>query len=85
MLNIPKQIGPFNFDIRMTEKQRQHRLIIKVLSASILISAFLIGCITVYTNSYNIMNKDKMIVFDYEKTDDETVITVMNKEYHIEK
>lgn len=85
MKKLPKRIGPFNFEISMTQKQRQRRILIEVLSLIILLSVFLYGYITVYKNSYNVMNNEPMTVFSVDTNDDGYTITVMNNKFEIKK
>ncbi len=80
-----KRFGPFNFEIAMTQKQRQRRILIEVLSLIILLSVFLYGYITVYKNSYNVMNNEPMTVFSVDTNDDGYTITVMNNKFEIKK
>ncbi len=85
MKKLPKRFGPFNFNIAMTQKQRQHRILTEVLSLIILLSVFLYGYITVYKNSYNVMNNEPMTVFGVDRNDGGYTITVMNNEFEIKK
>ena len=85
MKKLPKRFGPFNFNISMTQKQRQHRILTEVLSLIILLSVFLYGYITVYKNSYNVMNNEPMTVFGVDRNDGGYTITVMNNEFKIKK
>ncbi|GEM_PF-1779368 len=68
----------FNFDIVIDKKQRQHRTVVLMLSVIILLSVFIAGYITVYKNSYNMMNSKPMVVFDVNRTDDGLTVTILN-------
>ncbi|MCH5347759.1 MAG: hypothetical protein J1E40_00420 [Oscillospiraceae bacterium] len=48
------------------------------ITAVLLMAAFTAGFITVYVNTYNIMHEEKMVVFDLDKTEDGTSITVLD-------
>jgi hypothetical protein len=49
-----------------------------MLSVIILLSVFIAGYITVYKNSYNMMNSKPMVVFDVNRTDDGLTVTILN-------
>jgi hypothetical protein len=68
----------FNFDIVINKKKRQHRAAVLILSIIILLLVFIWGYITVYKNSYNMMNSKPMVVFDVNKTNDGLSVTILN-------
>ena len=60
----------FNFNVRLTAKEKYRRLLLYTATATVLTLIFTIGFITVYVNSYNIIHADPMEVFGFYRTAD---------------
>ena len=80
---INKFTGLFNFNIVIGEKQKQRRTAVLTLSAIILLSVFIYGYITVYKNSYNIMNTEPMVVFQVNSTEDGISFVILNNRINL--
>lgn len=60
----------FNFNVRLTAKEKYRRLLLYTATATVLMLIFTIGFITVYVNSYNIIHAEPMEVFGFYRTAD---------------
>ncbi len=73
----------FNFKVTMTEKEKHRRRILYPTAALVLMTMFTFGFITVYVNSYNIMNSEPMEVLEFYRTDDGLGIMFFNRFFEI--
>lgn len=60
-----KMENPFNFNIDINSKSKFKRWAAYAATAFILMTAFVAGFITVYVNSYNVMNSEPMNVLEF--------------------
>ena len=60
----------FSFKISLSPQEKNRRLILYSLTATLLMAAFTVGFITVYVNTYNIIHSEPMTVFSFCKTAD---------------
>ena len=65
--------------IVISEKERRRRRIIYAALAVLLSFMFIYGYVTVYVNSYNIMNREPMVVFEFQRENGGFSLTVLNK------
>ena len=68
----------FNFRIEISEKEKHRRRILYSVTALALMTAFTIGFIMVYVNSYNIMHAEPMEIFSFYRTADGIGIMFFN-------
>ena len=56
----------------------RRRIILKYsIAAVLLVTMFTAGFVRVYVNTYNIMHEDKMVVFDLDRSEEGTRLTVL--------
>ncbi len=76
-------MGPINFKIAVSEKERLRRRLLYTVTAALLLIVFSAGYLTVYVNSYNILHAEPMEVFGvYDDTDGRWVV-ILNKPYKL--
>lgn len=73
----------FNFSIEISEKEKHRRLILYSVTALVLTVMFILGFITVYVNSYNIMHAEPMEVFGFYRTADGIGIMLFNHYFEL--
>ena len=78
-------MNPFNFRIHATKREHLRRLAMYSVTAVILTSAFAVGFIIVYVNSYNIISAEPMEVFGYYQNDDVRGIILFDHFFQIGK
>ncbi|MCM1024191.1 MAG: hypothetical protein NC395_09055 [Prevotella sp.] len=76
--------GPFIFGIKMSGRKRRRRRLLLTVTAMMLLTAFAAGYITVYVNSYNILNAEPMEVFSICRTADGVELIFLNRLYLID-
>jgi hypothetical protein len=69
------------FRVENDKADKRRRRLILIPFAVMMTAAFITMYAIVYTRSYNIMNADKLIVFDYDEA--EEVITVLGRSFSI--
>lgn len=78
-------MNPFNFNVELSDKLRFRRRVMYSAAAVLLTSAFTVGFIAVYVNTYNVIHDKPMEVFELDKTDGSLEITVFNHSFTIPK
>ncbi|MCL2054847.1 MAG: hypothetical protein FWG90_10510 [Oscillospiraceae bacterium] len=69
--------------ITVTREEKCRRRAIYAVTAVLLSAMFLYGFVTVYVNSYNIMNREPMVVFSFSKTEQGFLVVILNKEFGV--
>ena len=78
-----KIIPPLKF-FRLRSRAERRRICLKYgISAAFLLTAFTAGFIRVYVNTYNIMYEDKMVVFDFDRTEDGARVTILGHVFEL--
>lgn len=71
------------FRVEMPRAQRIRRRAVYVMSALVLTVMFVYGYVTVYKNSYRIMNGKPMEVWGFYQSESGISVVIMNKRYEL--
>ena len=76
-----KIVRAFKF---LKSRSVRRKIILKYsIAVVILMAAFAAGFVRVYVNTYNIMYEDKMVVFDIDRSEEGTSITVLGHVFEV--
>jgi membrane-bound metal-dependent hydrolase YbcI (DUF457 family) len=73
------------FRVEDTKRNQRRRRAVIVPFAVLLSVLFVFLYATAYENSYNIMNSERLTVFEIKTTENETVITVLGRTFTLKK